>query len=315
MVTNDAKGIYRADNHAWLFGWKNGVVFQAGPSKAMNWYSTSGSGSSKSAGLRGNSPDSMCGNAVMFDAGSILTMGGSPNYDNSVATSTANLITLGDSNATPQVQAVKNMSYPRIFANSVALPNGEVFVSGGEGFSNIFSDYNSALYPEMFSPATNSFRVLEAMATVPRNYHSVAVLLPDATVFVGGGGLCGNCAGNHQDGSIYTPPYLFNGNSAAARPTISSISSTSMTAGAKFTVTLGASSNSATFAIHRGGSATHSVDTDSRRISLKPVSTSGSTFTLQLPSDYGILSPGWYMLFAMDNGVPSLAKWIQVKLS
>ena len=36
MLTADAQGVYRQDNHGWLFGWKNGYVFQAGPSKAMN---------------------------------------------------------------------------------------------------------------------------------------------------------------------------------------------------------------------------------------------------------------------------------------
>lgn len=78
MLTNDAQGIFRSDNHAWLFGWKNGYVFQAGPSKAMNWYGTSGSGSVASAGLRGNAADAMCGNAVMYDAvaGKIVTFGG-----------------------------------------------------------------------------------------------------------------------------------------------------------------------------------------------------------------------------------------------
>lgn len=35
MLTNDAQGIFRQDNHGWLFGWKSGSVFQAGPSAAM----------------------------------------------------------------------------------------------------------------------------------------------------------------------------------------------------------------------------------------------------------------------------------------
>ena len=49
-----------------------------------------------------------------------------------------------------------------------------------------------------------------AAAAIPRNYHSVALLLPDGRVFSGGGGLCGNCATNHADGQIFTPPYLLN---------------------------------------------------------------------------------------------------------
>ena len=28
MLTNDNQGIFRSDNHAWLFGWKSGSVFQ-----------------------------------------------------------------------------------------------------------------------------------------------------------------------------------------------------------------------------------------------------------------------------------------------
>lgn len=34
ILTNDAQGAFRTDNHAWLFAWKSNSVFQAGPSKA-----------------------------------------------------------------------------------------------------------------------------------------------------------------------------------------------------------------------------------------------------------------------------------------
>ncbi|MCV5126714.1 kelch repeat-containing protein, partial [Escherichia coli] len=45
MLTDDMEGPWRADNHGWLFGWKKNSVFQAGPSKAMNWYYVEGEGS------------------------------------------------------------------------------------------------------------------------------------------------------------------------------------------------------------------------------------------------------------------------------
>lgn len=65
-----------------LFGWTGATIFQAGPSKAMNWYSTNGTGSQGAAGLRGDDSDAMCGNAVMYDAtaGKILVTGGSIDY-------------------------------------------------------------------------------------------------------------------------------------------------------------------------------------------------------------------------------------------
>lgn len=45
------------------------------------------------------------------------------------------------------------------------------------------------LFPELWDPVKLTFTVLPP-AAVPRNYHSIALLLPDARVFSGGGGLC-----------------------------------------------------------------------------------------------------------------------------
>lgn len=310
METADKMGIYRSDNHAWLFAWKNGSVFQAGPSKAMNWYHTGESGGHSRAGLRGETDDSMCGNAVMYDVGKIVTMGGSSDYDNSTGHTSAYMIDLNDG---ARSKRVGNMIYPRTQANSVVLPNGEVLVVGGQAFSNLFTDYQAALYPEMFDPVTQQFRLLEAMGS-PRTYHSVAVLLPDGTVFTGGGGLCGPCVWNHADANVFYPPYLFKGDGEAVRPVLSLVADDPV-AGGRLTVRVGLSySDAATFAIVRAGSSTHSTNTDQRRISLAYMSRSGTEYILQLPDDYGLMPPGWYMLFAMDDGVPSLSQWIQVKL-
>ena len=51
----------------------------------MNWYDPdggNGAGATVTAGPRGDDPDAMNGNAVMYDAGSaqILMIGGSPSY-------------------------------------------------------------------------------------------------------------------------------------------------------------------------------------------------------------------------------------------
>ena len=68
MLTADDGGLFFADNHAWLFAWKERSVFQASPSTAMNWYGTRGDGEHTPAGSRGTDKDSMNGNAVMYDA-------------------------------------------------------------------------------------------------------------------------------------------------------------------------------------------------------------------------------------------------------
>ncbi|GIJ44350.1 hypothetical protein Val02_12360 [Virgisporangium aliadipatigenens] len=310
MLTADPQGVYRSDNHAWLFGWSNGTVLQAGPSKAMNWYGTTGTGSTWPAGQRGTDNDAMNGNAVMYDTGKILTLGGSPAYQESAASARAHVLTIASGGGAVNVREVAPMANARSFANSVVLPDGKVAVFGGQTWPVPFSD-NTAVYDaEIWDPATETFTPL-APSSAPRTYHSVAVLLPDARVFTGGGGLCGpGCANNHWDGEIFTPPYLLNADgSPRPRPTITG-APTSAPHGAGILVATDRPVSK--FALVRYGSATHSVNTDQRRISL--TATEGPNgYNVTIPADPGVALPGTYMLFAMDaNGVPSVARTIRI---
>ena len=45
LLTNDVEGIYRSDNHIWLFESSNGKILQAGPSQRMHWLELAGNGS------------------------------------------------------------------------------------------------------------------------------------------------------------------------------------------------------------------------------------------------------------------------------
>ncbi|KAI4146407.1 MAG: hypothetical protein L6R39_003467 [Caloplaca ligustica] len=316
MLTADARGVYRADNHGWLFGWKSGSVFQAGPSKAMNWYTATGTGAQKPAGLRGTDPDAMNGNAIMYDAvnGKILTVGGAPNYQDNDATSNARVITIGAPGTTASVASIAPMANRRAFHNSVVLPDGKVLVVGGETHPVPFSDATSVLTPELFNPATSSFTTVNPIA-VPRTYHSWALLLPDATVLSGGGGLCGTCATNHPNAQIYSPAYLFNADgSRAARPVINSVSATNIAVGATITVTTNTAVTG--WSLVRYGTGTHSVNTDQRRIPLTAAAVSGNTYTLKVPGDSGVALPGSWMLFALNaQGVPSVAKTLLIRVA
>ena len=313
MLTNDAQGIWRQDNHGWLFGWKDGSVFQAGPSIAMNWYGTGGSGSQNGVGSRASDGDSMCGNAVMFDAvaGKILTVGGSPDYQNAGATNAAHLITIGNPGSTPQVTTLNSMAYPRIFHNSVVLPDGTVFTSGGQSIGNPFYDTNLEFTPELWNPATNRFTQLVPNST-PRVYHSFALLMQDGTVMCGGGGLCDTCSANHFDAQIYTPQYLLNADgSPATRPVITFASANTVVPGN--TITVNTNTAVTSMSLIRYGSATHTVNTDQRRIPLTLTSAGTNSYKVTIPNDYGIALPGFWMLFAMNgNGVPSMAVSIKI---
>ena len=307
-MTADPAGPYRADNHMWLFQWTNGRVFQAGPSQAMNWYGTSGTGSITSAGTRSDDGDAMNGDAVMYAPGHILTVGGAPAYENSNATNNAYDIDI--TGAAVSVRKLAPMANARAFAESVALPDGKVLVVGGQNYAVPFSDNTSVMTPEIWDPATSMFTALTPMS-IPRNYHSVALLMPDGRVLSGGGGLCGSCSTNHEDAQIFTPPYLLNPDgSARSRPVITA-APTAVTAGNTISVTTDKAVTA--FSLMRMGSNTHTVDTDQRRIPLTITGTAGTTATLTTPSDRGVITPGYYMLFALDAaGTPSVSKIVKV---
>ncbi len=319
------------DDHTWLFAMPNGRVFFAGPANQM-WFFNPFTGAATEAGTRGNDPYSINGVAVMYEPGKIFKAGGAQAYTNDPtllptpvdATNSAYIIDITanytNQTAQPVVTQIAPINHARSFANGVVLPDGEVFLVGGQSKPHSFHDDNAVMTPELWNPVTQKSIDLASMPT-PRNYHSTALLIPDGRVFVGGGGQCGDCfqddgttpdpTANHLNYELYSPPYLFAANgSLAARPTIT-------TAPLDFTLgdplAVNASTNVTAFSLVRLGSATHTVDTDQRRIPLSITSNASGKFVLTAPSDPGITVPGYYMLFALNaNNVPSIASIIHV---
>ncbi|CAG8218708.1 unnamed protein product [Penicillium nalgiovense] len=319
MLTNDRLGRWRADNHAWLFGWKDGSAFQAGPSVKMNWYTVEGSGTTTSAGRRMDDEDSMSGNAVMFDAvnGKILTFGGQPSYDGSYGSKNAHIITLGAPLQEPLVQVAGKgsgggMNFPRVYHTSVVLPDGKVFTAGGQVWGSPFNEETVQFYPEIYNPETDTFDIMNAQNIV-RVYHSISMLLPDATVLNAGGGLCGNCTSNHYDAQIFTPPYLLTpSGERRERPTILRADKRAIVGGV---LEFATDKHIASASLVRQGTTTHTVNTDQRRVPIELNGHDGNVYTSNLPDDGGVMLPGYYMLFVMDaEGTPSEAPLVKVEL-
>lgn len=208
------------------------------------------------------------------------------------------------------VNQVASMAYARSYNNSVVLPSGEVLVFGGQAYPIAFEDLQSVVATELWDPETKVFTTLAPMR-VPRNYHSVALLMPDGRVFVGGGGLCGDCDTNHADAEIFTPPYLLNADgSDAIRPVITQAPASAQHGA---TITVSTDSSIGQFALVRLSSATHSVNNDQRRIPVSFTGVGGNAYSLSIPSSRGVATPGYYMLFGMNSaGVPSVAKIIKI---
>ena len=304
----------RGAEHPQLFLAPNGKVFAAGPSPTMYWYDTTGNGSITAAGNRGDSPYSQVGTSIMYDTGKILFAGGSRVYDQSGVQgyNAAYTIDINNENAV-RVEKQDPMSYKRVYATGVVLPNGQVLAMGGQQDAKAFTDNQAVYRPELWDPATGEWTLMDNHE-IPRTYHSVSLLLPDGRVMSGGGGLAG--AGNpvnHPDVEIFTPPYLYNADGTLAdRPVIGSGPS-SVRYDQSFSVTMSTSAPITEFNLVRMSAVTHGVNTDQRFMSVDVVARNGNTYTLNAPDNGNVAPPGYYMLFALNaQGVPSEARIIQI---
>ena len=326
-------------HHAWLFAWKKNSIFHAGPSEKMNWFFTEptddgvvpADGLVKDGGLRLPHGDAVCGITSMYDAenGVILVAGGAPNYH--YWHNTANMrpndrhrlpstnktfeIKLGgvEPGNVVQPKEVASMSRKRIFANAVILPSGETFVVGGQIQGEPFYDETWQEVPEIYSPDTKTWREVARHST-PRVYHSWALLMPDASVIVGGGGL-GHSSTDHYDAQIYQPAYLFksDGKTLAKQPKIKTIDAQKYKVGDKITITTDVPVDAAS--LIRYSATTHTVNNDLRRIKLALTTVGNAAdkkYTVQIPDDSGVALPGYWMLFVLAKPVPSRAETVQI---
>jgi galactose oxidase len=305
----EPRGEYRDDNHAWLWAAPNGKVFHAGPSNKMHWIDPDGVNKVTSAGTRGSDPYAMNGTTVMYDVGKILKVGGAEAYGGGYAGSNRTFI-LDITTDTAAVEEVQSLSFARTLHNSVVLPNGEVLVIGGMESTILFSDQGSVLVPELWNPVTKTWKQLSAMS-VPRNYHSAAILMEDGRVFAGGGGLCNTCDTNHPDAELFSPPYLFvdGTDTLATRPVINSAPATAAYGNYINVIT---NADITSMSLVRSSSATHSVNNEQRRIPLNFDVNGPRNYSVEMPSRHEA-PPGNYMLFVMNSaGTPSVSKVVRL---
>jgi hypothetical protein len=243
----------------------------------------------------------------------VMIMGGG-----SPATNTTEIIDMGASS--PAWVYGPNMSQARIEMNAVILPNGEILALGGS--VNDEDTGSLSLNADMFdvrtvnlssTPPNVGSRSSAGANASQRLYHSVALLLPDATVWVAGGNPSRGTYNNTME--IYKPPYLFDSSeNLAARPSITGAPS-NVGYGSQFTVQTADAANISHVVLVRNGAVTHAFGMDQREVEL-PFTASSGALTVTAPPNGNIAPPGYYMMFLLNNsGVPSLASFLQVAAS
>ncbi|MCU1261004.1 MAG: hypothetical protein JWO80_3889, partial [Bryobacterales bacterium] len=237
----------------------------------------------------------------------VMIMGGGPagKPNKTDATDNVDMVDFKDPN--PHFVPIAPLNFPRLHLNAVLLPDHTVFVTGG---SLKQEDQPLArLQPEIYDPATNTWTPM-AQSTVPRLYHSTALLLPDGRVVAAGGNPEG---GTHvqwdQDPNeemhleVFSPPYLFRG----PRPAIAA-APPQCAHGQTIQIRSPQAANIRWASLVRNCVTTHSFDGSQRLVDLDVVSRNGGVVTATVPQNPNIAPPGWYMLFLVDNaGIPSVA--------
>jgi galactose oxidase-like protein len=241
------------------------------------------------------------------------------------------------------VNSGRAVAKKRINGNSVLLPTGNIMVLGGVEDISPNLDSKGVRQTEIYDLRSNSWsRGADIYNT--RNYHSGALLMPDARVLIYGSnfnGGQGSISNPNQDLSfeIYSPDYLFRG----PRPEYM-LDKVEFEYGSKVKMKLKGdwklkNIRRDRIGLIKLGSVTHSFNFDQRYVGLKiegdvdipyvqpsPINLFLSEFNLEIPSNENLLPPGYYMLFIISAlsdiqglpgfprlGVPSEAQIIQIK--
>lgn len=287
------------------------------------------------------------GTSVMYAPGKVMLIGGSQLEVGPGWTNVATVEAIDLNQPSPTWSFLNPLASARQFPTATLLPDGKVLVTGGTsctGVNRLDCGPGSAVQtPELWDPAnpTAAWRQMVPTASgVPRVYHSVALLLPDARVLVGGGGLpaaAGErapsgaiCAGTgpadtvecrnlaHKSIEIFSPPYLYNADGTRAnRPTITSAPE-SMAYGKDMTIEVGNVASAldiANVVLVRLPSVTHTYNQDQRRVELSIKEKSGDSLTVTAPANGIECPPGPYMMFLISNNgrnTPSVARMVRV---
>lgn len=232
----------------------------------------------------------------------------------------------------------------------VLLPDGKMLVingalNGTAGYSNTTGQtldqsqmpfgtslasgpvFKPAIYDPNAPPGSRWSNTGLGDSSIPRLYHSIAILLPDASVFVAGSNPNPNVNlstvyPTTYKADIFYPPYF----SAKTRPAPTGIPSTISYGGDPFDITIPATSYSGsanaaadatTVVLIRTGFTTHAMNMGQRFVQLNntyTVNQDGSIVlhVAQAPPNPNLLQPGPSFLYVVINGIPSIGKQVIV---
>lgn len=225
------------------------------------------------------------------------------------------------------------MPMARVMSDMLILPNGEVLIINGasKGAAGWGFARDPALSPLLYTPAgprAKRFRILSP-STIPRMYHSTSAVLLDGTILVAGS--------NTNDGYMFTgvpyptelrvekfyPPYL-DPQLQASRPAIAEGGvPEKLTYDGSFTVefqmaNLDVANSTVSVTMYAPPFTTHGYSMNQRLLILKitqvePAGAGSYKATAMAPPNAVLAPPGYYMLFVVHQGMPSVGVWVHIQ--
>lgn len=218
---------------------------------------------------------------------------------------------------TPEVTnanwTIERMPSQRVISCMVALPDGTYLILNGaqQGFAGFGlatdPNHNAVLY-DPSKPAHNRMTVM-ANSTIDRLYHSEAIVLPDGRVLVSGSDPEDVRFVQEYRNEVFVPPYLLNG---IPQPKFTIVSNTTdWSYGQQVKLQVTTTTSKIKVSLLGAVSSTHGNSMGQRTI-FPAVSCSGSTCTVTAPPNAHVCPPGWFMLYVLDNGTPSVSQWVRI---
>ncbi|CAK9870198.1 unnamed protein product [Sphagnum jensenii] len=236
------------------------------------------------------------------------------------ASSTCGLL---EATATNPQWTMLNMPFQRTMGDMLLLPDGRTLLINGaqSGSAGWGLASNPTLNPVAFNPVDSSFEV-QAATTIPRVYHSTAVLLPDTRVLVAG-------SNTHEFYTFTQPfptelrveafsPQYIDDSFNSQRPTVM-VAPAAVGYGQNFTLTVAVPAPQGAFQLRLSNApyTTHSFAQGQRQLVLpiyEVVITGPNQYTIfsSGPPNTNLAPSAYYMLFPVQNGIPGTATWVQI---
>lgn len=304
-----------ANQDSILFNYKTGAVLRKLPTLPGGPRNYPSSGSSVLLPL-----------TAPFKAAEVLICGGAPpgSYKSKKfarALQTCGRISITEAN--PK-WLIETMPSPRVMGDMLILPTAEILIINGAeyGTAGWEGGREPSLSPVLYSPGPRRFQVMKP-STVPRLYHSTAIVLPDGKVLVAGSnpnpGYSFTGVLNPTELRIekYSPYYSYKGYDFRRPEIVGVDGGGGLKYGAGFKVKYRVGTNGVLgFHLYAPPFVTHTFSMNQRMLVLESGKAVGAGgvygVTVYAPPSNVVAPSGWYLLFPVNAGTPGAAAWVHI---